>query len=76
MEVGDLVYKVSKWVEANSWMEDTELDSTDKAKLGIIVKMSTNEWLVEVAWSGGSAARRCRTTQRATSRATSSDRER
>ena len=50
MQVGDLVYKISDWAQANSWMTDTELDNTDKTSLGIIVKVSTNEWLAVVSW--------------------------
>tara|TARA_R100000278_G_C5416086_1_gene144870 strand:+ start:183 stop:401 length:219 start_codon:yes stop_codon:yes gene_type:complete len=50
MQVGDLVYKLDKWVKCNSWMEDTELDYSDKTKLGIIVKRGSKARLVEVSW--------------------------
>ena len=50
MQVGDLVYKADKWVQYNSWMEDTELDHSDKTKLGIVIKIGERGRLAQVAW--------------------------
>ena len=52
MQVGDLVYKLDKWVKHNSWMEDTELDYSDKSKLGIVVEMPTEKYC-RVLWPSG-----------------------
>ena len=52
MKVGDLVYKLDKWVKHNGWMGDTELDYSDKAKLGIVVEMPTKKYC-RVFWPSG-----------------------
>ena len=52
MQIGDLVYKLGKWTRINSWMEDTELDRSDKSKLGIVVEMPTEKFC-RVLWPSG-----------------------
>ena len=49
MQVGDLVYKLSKWVVDNRWMTDTVLDNTEKHRFGIIVLR--HHHLVCVSWA-------------------------
>ena len=52
MKIGDLVYKLDKWVQYNSWMKDIELDYSDKSRLGIVVEMPTGKFC-RVLWPSG-----------------------
>ena len=52
MKIGDLVYKLDKWVQYNSWMKDIELDYSDKSRLGIVVEIPTEKFC-RVLWPCG-----------------------